>query len=279
MTLVKGIDISTIQGQVNFAACKADGLEFVVCRCGVGNGGKDNLFDHNVTAATAAGMKVAAYHFIFPLPPLPSQPLRDPVEQAKLHAKWAGSTSACPVVACDLEWPPPEQWAKWGCTASQIVEWTVKYLEAYEQLTGVRPIVYTYPYFAQAIQLPASFAAKYKLWIASYQASPAIPHPWTDWVMWQDSSGPYHLPGTSIVVDTDKMKNLADLWPDAAVVPAPAPAPVPDPTPAPAPDPVPVPPPPVPAPAPAPVPAKPSGPNIFLLIYQILQGLFSKFLK
>lgn len=276
--LIKGIDISTIQGNVDFAACKAAGLDFVVCRCGVGNGGKDALYDKNVAAATAAGLKVAAYNFIYPLPPLASQPLRDPVKQAQLHAQWTGKNVS--VVACDLEWPTPDAWAKWGCTADQIVQWTVAYLEAFEQLTGIRPIVYTYPFFANAIKLPASFAAKYKLWIASYQAgAPFVPHPWTDWVMWQDSSGPYHLPVSGAVVDTDKMKALADLWPDQAPeVPAPPP---PDPTPAPLPPPPPDPVPvvaPTPAPDPAPV-KKSSGPNIFLLVYQILQGLFNKFLK
>lgn len=222
--LVKGIDISSIQGNVDFVACKAAGLDFVVCRCGVGNGGKDANFDKNVAAATAAGLQVAAYNFIYPLPSLASQPLRDPVKQAQLHANWVGGK--CSVVACDLEWPAPQDWAKWGCTAAQIVQWTVTYLQAYEAATGVRPIVYTYPYFAQAIQLPQSFADTWKLWIASYQANaPAIPHPWTDWAMWQDSSGPYHLPTTGAIVDTDKMKSLANLWPDVPIAPVPPPAP------------------------------------------------------
>lgn len=274
--LIKGIDISVIQGNVNFAACAADGIQFVVCRCGVGNGGKDSLYDKNVAAATAAGLKVAAYHFIYPLPPLASQPLRDPVKQAQLHANWAGKDVS--VVCCDLEWPTPDAWAKWGCSAQQIVDWTVAYLQAYEQITGIRPIVYTYPYFASAIKLPQSFADTYKLWIASYQAgSPFIPHPWTDWVMWQDSSGPYHLPGTGAVVDTDKMKNLEDLWPSAPVVIQPPPPPEPTPvavvdnTP---PPPAPLPPPPPPAPVP-----QPSNPNIFVLVWQILTGLYNKYLK
>ncbi len=276
--LIKGIDISTIQGNVDFVACKAAGLDFVVCRCGVGNGGKDALYDKNVAAATAAGLKVAAYNFVYPLPPLASQPLRDPVKQAQLHAQWTGKNVS--VVACDLEWPTPDKWAQWGCTAQQIVDWTVKYLEAFEEATGIRPIVYTYPFFAAAIKLPASFAQKYKLWIASYQAgAPFVPHPWTDWVMWQDSSGPYHLPVSGAIVDTDKMKALSDLWPDTPVAPPPDPTPVPAPPPPPDPTPAPPPPDPAPAPAPAPAPKSNSGPNIFLLVWQILTGLFNKYLK
>lgn len=265
--LIKGIDISTIQGNVNFAACAADGIQFVICRCGVGNSSKDANYDKNVAAATAAGLKVAAYHFVYPLPNIPSQPLRDPVKQAQLHANWAGSTALVPVVCCDLEWPAPQDWAKWGCSAQQIVQWVTTYLQAYEQATGVRPVVYTYPYFASAIQLPQSFADTYKLWIASYQASPLVPKPWTDWVLWQDSSGPYHLPTTNVVVDTDKARDLS-LW---DVAPAPPQQPLPPPDPAP-----PLETNPMPAPAPTPAPAAPS---VLTTIWNTAVSLFTNLTK
>lgn len=283
--LIKGIDISTIQGTVDFAACAAQDIQFVICRCGVGNGGKDANYDKNVAAATAAGLQVAAYHFVYPLPTIPSQPLRDPVKQAQLHAGWAGSTSTVPVVCCDLEWPVPQDWAKWGCSAAQIVQWVQTYLQAYAAATGITPVVYTYPYFAQAINLPPEFGQQYQLWIASYQASPALPHPWTDWVMWQDSGGTQKLPN-GVPVDTDKAKDLS-LWnvqPAAPVAPPPDPAhntqvtdpdPVeppavepgqPDPNAAPAP---------TPAPAPAPAPVAPSS-NVLQTVINFISGLFKR---
>jgi GH25 family lysozyme M1 (1,4-beta-N-acetylmuramidase) len=213
-----------------------------------------------------------AYHFIYPLPTIPGQPLRDPKAQAKLHADWAGSDI---LAACDLEWPEPEKWAKWGCTAKQIVAWAVIYLEEYERLTGIRPIVYTYPYFADAIKLPASFAEKYKLWIASYTNTPRIPKPWTSWVIWQDSGGKTtNLPGGG-PVDTNKARDLS-LWEefenrsvDVSPPPPLDPTPPPVPNPTPPPEPLPV----VPVvPTPVPVPVKPT-------IWQFLIGLFNKILK
>src|SRR5512135_1250846 len=272
--LIKGVDISAYQGDnVNFQALAAAGYKFVVCRCGVGNSAKDKVYDKNIAGARAAVLKVLAYHFIYPLPNIAGQPLRDPKAQAKLHADWSGSDI---LAACDLEWPDPGAWQKWGCNAQQIVDWTVTYLEEYERLTGVRPIVYTYPFFANAIKLPASFAEKWKLWIASYTTTPTIPHPWTDWVMWQDSGGKTtNLPGGG-PVDTDKVRDLS-MWEEFENrnVPAPAPEPPPSPPvipdpPAPTPDPVPAPPPPVPTPV-------SSNPNIFTLIWQILTGLYNKY--
>ncbi len=185
MSLIKGIDISVVQQKVDFKAVADSGVKFVICRCGVGNNGTDTLYKQNIANAKAAGLKVMAYHFVFPLPTTPENPTRDPKVQAKLHADAAGGE----LVACDLEWPPTNEWKKWGCTAPQIVQWSIEYLEEYERLTGIRPIVYTYPSFAKSISLPEWFAQKYKLWIASYTNTPNVPKPWTDWVLWQDSGG------------------------------------------------------------------------------------------
>lgn len=277
--LIKGIDVSIYQGDnINWKACAAAGYKFVICRCGVGNSSKDKNYEKNIAGAKAAGLKVMAYHFIYPLPTIPSQPLRDPKAQAKLHADWAGSNI---LAACDLEWPEPENWKKWGCTAKQIVEWTIVYLEEYERLTGIRPIVYTYPYFAKAVSLPASFAEKWKLWIASYTNTPLIPKPWTSWVIWQDSGGKTtNLPGGG-PVDTNKARDLS-LWEEfenrnVPIPPPPEPVPVPVPEPTPVPVPVPDP---VPTPTPPPPPVvTPSKTNYIVAVLQTIGDWLTKLFK
>jgi hypothetical protein len=132
-------------------------------------------------------------------------------------------------------------------------------------LSGTRPVVYTYPYFAHAINLPASFGQKYKLWIASYQATPAVPAPWTDWVLWQDSGGTQKLPN-GVPVDTDKAKDLS-LWDTSPA------APPPDPPPEPAPQPLP----PTPPEGTGPVSGTTdAGANIFSTIWNLVSGLVKK---
>lgn len=266
---IKGLDISAIQGIVDYEQLKKNGIEFCIFRCFVGNSDKDHLYDQNVIKATAAGIKVACYHFVYPLPPLSSQPTRDPKIQAKMHVAAAGNVS---VVCCDLEWPPVQDWGKWNCNGIQIVEWATTYLEEYERLSGIRPIVYTYPNFADNIHLSDSFAQKYKLWIASYTATPRIPKPWTDWVMWQNSGGSQKLPN-GVPVDTDLAKDLS-LWDTLSVETPPATT---------EPEPIIV-------PEPLPEPVAPITPdltvvpplmnnstvNIFVLLWQFIMRLFSK---
>ena len=204
MSYVKGLDISIVRGQLDFNALKAEGYEFIICRCGVGNDPSDTLYASNMQKGAAAGLKMAAYHFVYPLPSDPSKPSHDAKVQAAMHYKAAGDV----LPFLDLEWPVVQNWAKWGCTAPQIVQWTIDYLQEYERISGVRPVVYTYPSFADAIKLPASFGQDYKLWIASYTSTPRIPAPWTDWIMWQTTGGTL-VQGRQI--DTDVAKDLS-LW-------------------------------------------------------------------
>jgi len=243
-----GFDISAIEGaqsEATFIAKKAAGLDFIIHRASVGNDGFDVVFHNNVTLAQAAGLKVAAYNFLYPIPKL------NPVQQAQEH--FAALASYNPIVtSIDLEWPTQASWAKWGCTASQIGQWTLAYLQEYTQLSGgVKPWIYTYPNFMQTIGYPAGLA-NYPLWIASYEPTPYIPHPWNSWICWQFDDGHTDTIGGEIV-DTDYCRDLSifnvgpqislppatpappNLIPISVPVPAPLPAqpnssvPIPDP--------------------------------------------------
>lgn len=63
-----GIDISSWQGNINWAAVKASGIDFAIIRCGYrgfGSGAilEDAYFKQNVTNATANGVKVGVYFY------------------------------------------------------------------------------------------------------------------------------------------------------------------------------------------------------------------------
>jgi len=207
--MIRGIDVSVVQGKIDWRAVKSAGVEFAVVKCGNGNDGFDPHYATNVAGARAAGLKVAAYHFVYPLPPQVGNPSRDPENQAKLHHDHIMATSGEVLTAIDCEWPAPPDWAKWGCTSAQIDAWCLAYLSAYADLAGVSPLVYTYPDWAKHVGLSSGWAA-YRLWIASYQAEPFIPAPWTDYALWQNSGGTAKLPGGG-PVDTDLAHDLS-LW-------------------------------------------------------------------
>jgi len=205
---IKGVDISTVQQAVDFTWLKQHDIKFVVVRCAVGNDGTDARYASNIAAAKAAGLKVMAYHFLYPLPSDAAHPTRDPKVQAQTHFKAANGELA----AIDLEWPSYQDWGKWGCSSAQINQWALDYLAEYERLDGRKPLLYTYPSFAKLVKFSAKMA-EYPLWIASYTSSPTIPAPWKDWVMWQNAGGSALTLPSGIPVDTNVCKDLS-LWGD-----------------------------------------------------------------
>lgn len=205
-SLAKGIDVSIVQGMgIDFNAVAASGIEFVIAKCGSGNDGIDSAYIHNINGAKNAGLKVGSYNFVYPLPTDPNHPNRDPVGQAQLHF----SRCITNLVIMDYEWPSPESWNAWGISAQFINDWGLQYLEEYTRLSGRKPLVYTYPDFCNHVK-PTDDYANYDLWIASYVPNqPVIPHPWSDWIIWQTGGGNLgHLPNGA-PVDTNLAKDLS----------------------------------------------------------------------
>lgn len=65
---VLGIDVSTYQGNIDWAAVKSSGISFVIIRCGFRGYGTgklvvDDKFEQNISGANAAGLKVGVYFF------------------------------------------------------------------------------------------------------------------------------------------------------------------------------------------------------------------------
>jgi len=211
--VIRGLDASAVQGPLPYSKLDPE-IRFAILKAQQGNDGFDPWFGRNMRAALANGLVPFAYCFAYPLPPQnPGSviaggiPGRDPREQAKLCVT---RVHAYPEMVgrplfLDLEWPPPNDWAKWGCGASQISEWCRVFCAEVACLSGVMPVLYTYPWWWRSVSAAdTSWAAAYPLWIADYHAagrwprdneSPVIPRPWIDWLFWQfDGNGGLKLP-------------------------------------------------------------------------------------
>jgi len=196
MSYVKGLDASSIQGNLPIKGLYEDGCRFLIHKCKQGNDARDKFFDRNTDAAKAAGMYTGAYHFLYPLPHL------NPEKQAEgfFEASSMGATSGELPPSLDLEWPDPDKgFINWGCTPEQVCDWARRCAERTEELFGRKPMIYTYPYFASKLFRPAlascEWVADYPLWIASYAANPIVPKPWSTWTVWQsDGNGGKKMP-------------------------------------------------------------------------------------
>lgn len=228
--MIPGTDVFAGYGLIDWNLAAQSGIRFAWIKCYEGNSGKDPSYEKNIQRARDAGIHAAPYFFAYPLPHGPGKPAkRSPMEQAELFFKAFGSRlvepgELCPAV--DLEWPPPQEWAKWGCTAPQISEWCREVCEAMTVLFARLPIIYTYPWWWRAVSDGAdvSWAARYPLWMANYthpgpgvppdHAGPITPAPWNTWHAWQYSAdgSKERVPGIpACPVDRDVIRDEATL--------------------------------------------------------------------
>lgn len=64
--MIKGIDVSSWQGNIDFKKVKDNGVQFVICRAGGSDGSffTDKMFLRNVFNALEAGLHIGAYYIV-----------------------------------------------------------------------------------------------------------------------------------------------------------------------------------------------------------------------
>lgn len=231
--MIPGVDVFAGYGAIDFNLVASAGYRFAYIKGQEGNTGKDPAYERNVMRARDAGIIVGAYSFAFPLPSDPKHPGRGPLEQAELYFRACSGLGSQPgelSPSLDLEWPPPEEWAKWKCSPQQISDWGHECAEAMTLLWGRSPVIYTYPFWWRTLALGAdvSWAARYPLWFADYawpgEGTPpndwTPPHlswveqTWQQWAVCQHSAdgSKVRVPGIpACPVDRDVVRNEATL--------------------------------------------------------------------
>ena len=216
--MIRGIDVSSLQGRIDWKAERSR-FDFVIIRDGYGNEAPDSRAKLNIAEARLAGFVVGTYNVTFPLHDSVAHINRSPVDQARWHARKWQEGDLPP--ACDLEWPGPEAWAKWQVSGAFIVDWHLRYLEELERVCGVRPMVYTYPYYWQTLTAAAGDAAvlpfnQYPLWLAKYEdhteMAPVTPYPWTYAEIQQTEGGDKTRLLNGCPVDTNVYLGSEDGW-------------------------------------------------------------------
>ena len=172
--MIKGIDVSKWQGNVNFQKVKDSGISFVIIRAGYGNltSQKDKCFEENYRKAKAAGFDVGAYWYSYAMS----------VEEAREEAKAClsvikGKQFEYPVYF-DLE--EQKQFAKGREFCDSIVNAFCSELEKNGYFVGL--------YISRSPLerfISESTAKKYALWVAEYNSKCRYKG---DYGMWQYSS-------------------------------------------------------------------------------------------
>lgn len=198
--MLRGFDASFCQGKLPWSLIK-DEYAFCILKGQSGNDGFDPSFEQGMKAAFANGLEAFAYCFAYPLPHI------DPKAEAQqfVNAVYKFPEMKGRPIFVDLEWPAPILWTAKKCTAQQISDWCKALCEEITRLTGIKPVIYTYPDWWNHVAAGAdvSWAAEYSLWLAEYihdwpkdgENPKYLLKPWTSWLFWQfDGNGGLKLP-------------------------------------------------------------------------------------
>lgn len=219
MNFVQGIDLCSLQGQVDWQQVADAGFKFAYVKSSQYSSTYDHRFDQYVAGAEKVGIAAGAYHFAYCG--------SDPVAQAKFFFKASsgvgGHIGDLPPVL-DLEYAkniPPQDVVSWAERFMETAEdlwYPENRLDEALKLPFRRPVLYTYPWFARSLQphLAKSKLTRNRLWVANYKSDasgklipwepkwgeePATVDGW-DWSIWQYSgNNGKRVPGVSVDCD------------------------------------------------------------------------------
>ena len=188
-TIYQGIDVSSWQGNINFAQVKNAGIDIVYIKSSEGVSYIDPYFERNYQNAKANGLKVGFYHYVT------ARTVEEARNQANFFAKVISGKEPDCKLAMDFE-------SFGNLSVNQINEISKVFLETLQNATNKEVLIYSNSYTARTIL--SSDLAIYPLWVANYGVSePGGNDKWNFWVGWQYTSTG-RVTGISGNVDRDK---------------------------------------------------------------------------
>jgi GH25 family lysozyme M1 (1,4-beta-N-acetylmuramidase) len=192
---IRGIDLSQHHGDLtdeHWLFLAAHGVRFAYLRAGFGNREPDTHFSAYAAGAGAARIAIGACHFALPLPSGTVQTGLEPEDQAQAHyeaCEGLGSSQHDLPPAMDLQFPEPERWNEWGCSAGQVTDWTIRYVLKASALYGRIPVIRSYSWWIRSAGLVGLGSCH--LWL---DGSLPVPSPWSKLAIQQISASGCRLP-------------------------------------------------------------------------------------
>lgn len=183
---VPGIDVSSYQGNVDWASWYAQGKRWAYTKATEGTTYTNPYFNQQYTGAYNAGLIHGAYHFARP-------DSGTGAAQAKYFVAHGGGWSADGKTlpgALDIEDNYTGGNRCWGNTPAQNVAWVKSFMTEYKALTGRDAVIYSNISFWQdCLGNSTAFSSTSPFWLAYWNSSRPSSYPggWTYDTLWQYS--------------------------------------------------------------------------------------------
>ncbi|MBY6411977.1 glycoside hydrolase family 25 protein [Rhodococcus sp. BP-252] len=173
----QGPDVSSWQHidgtAIDWFAVRESGHDFAMVKATEGLNYVNPYFVQDCVVMRVAGVARGAYHYA------------DVRESPELQAAYYSTVVLGINGPGDLP-PVLDLERSHGLSPAQLIDWTHRYLNAVQALTGRQPIIYTYPNFWRTAMADTHEFNHYPLWIADYNDTLGpLPGGWTQWMFWQ----------------------------------------------------------------------------------------------
>ena len=171
--LAKGVDLSSYNKDVDFAALKKSGIDYVILRAGTGYSGKDSRFEEYYAAARAVGLDIGCYYYSY------ATTVREAIEEADDFASYIkGKVFEYPVYF-DLEDSSQED-----VSQKTLMDMCFAFCNRMIEL-GYFPGVYCNLKWVETFLHTEQLLTLYDVWLARYNLS--LPSDYYDdqYGMWQ----------------------------------------------------------------------------------------------
>lgn len=152
---MKGIDISTHNGSIDFNAVKNSGVEVVIIKATEGVDFVDSYVNQHYAGASSVGLNIGFYHFM--------SEKTDPRRQAEDFYNCIKDKSYNVLPCLDIEVN------NYGRSAAQITDRCLEFINRFKELSGQDVMIYTGGYFGRD-NLDSRIKC-YPGWIAHYGVS------------------------------------------------------------------------------------------------------------
>jgi len=200
---VAGIDVSSYQGNVNWASYWSAGKKFAYVKATEGTGYTNDYFSQQYTGSYNVGMIRGAYHYARP-------DLGGAAAQADYFVahggNWSNDGKTLPGTL-DIEWGPNSDC--YGLSKSAMVAWIKAFSDRYHAKTTRWPVIYTATsWWTECTGNTGDFSSTNPLWVARYASTAGtLPYNWGFYTFWQYSSSP--IDQDSFSADITRLKVLA----------------------------------------------------------------------
>ena len=168
VTYRKGIDVSKWQGQIDWEAVKADGVEFTMLRAGYGQGNIDEQFRRNADECTRLGIPFGVYWFSYAY----TEAMAEREAEYCLEAVKPYKLSY--PIAFDFEYDSVDHASDKGVTVNKTLASSLArtFLNAIEA-AGYYGILYANPNYLSAY-FEDDIPERYDIWLAKWPKEPDI---------------------------------------------------------------------------------------------------------